>query len=1380
MPRQSKRAQKKKSPGEAPFSDDKTTPAALGIPRRRTLGMLAQALSPVPSWWDGAIAAAHAHHVNLIVFPAGHVWKPWTALQTLHRLVGAERLDGLILVQWWLNQKDFESAYEKYYEPLPVVNYQRWYTNIPGVMADNYQGVRDELQHLLNEHGVRRIVFLRGIVGVPSADDRYQAYLDGLAEAGIDLDPNLVVQGDFSPESGRAAVSVLLDERGLLPGKDFDAVLSANDGMALAAMSVLQARGYRVPYDLPIIGFDDQFEAQTSLPPLTTAKLPNFEMGYKCVEVLLAMLDGQDVPDKIIVPSQMLIRQSCGCPSTMVRAVAMAEGVWSLVEPGASEVDAFRACVAPRKDVISAMLVNSLGVAGKKMPSGWARALLDAFLADVCDKAPNNPFITMFYEVLRQLSLLNISVVNGHNVLSMFRRQIASCLPAGLIRRAEDLMQQGRVMVQEVGEQLQYIACSGRLADADRLREVGLALLGTFTLEGQMEILPRELEKLNISACYVSLYVNPKAPEDKAELILAYDERGRLTPPEGSRIFPSRQLIPDSLWSEDQPRCLIVEPLHFQDTPLGFVLFAAGPDDGEVYATLSRQISVALYGALLNRERTRLVEESQHRAMQFQTAVEVARATSSILNLDILLPQVVNLVRERFGLHYVGLFLVDEMSKQAVLRAATGEVGEPMLVQGYVVALDGNSRIGQCVSGGVPHIIQDAVEEASQLDSALLPGTRSELLLPLISRGKTLGALTIQSEHLAAFSQDVITVLQITADQLSNAISNAQLYGALLREQSLMNSLMDNVPDNIYFKDLQSRFVRVSASLLAKFGLKQASDAIGKTDFDFFTDTHARPAYETEQEIIRTGKPVLSIEERETWLDRVDTWVLTDKLPLYDENGVIVGTFGISRDVTTLKTVESRLAEERNLLRTLIDSLPDAVFVKDSESHFLMANAVQLQALGVKSHEEILGKTDFDFLPPELAAKHYMEDRRIMASGETLRNVEDAIVSPYMNQTLWVSYSKVPLRDTEGHLIGFVGLTRDVTDLKKTEAALERRNLLLQTSTEVSRLSDIFLAQEVLFPQVVDLLRERLNLYYVGLFLVEGPQIVLKAGTGDVGKQLVAQHYSLRMGDSAPPVQAIVQLDACLVEDIDPNARSRSHPLLPATRSELALPLAVRGVALGALTLQSDQPRAFGVEDIVVLRTTADQLASAVENLRLLVQTQTTLEEMQATQRRYQQQTWSAYLDTAQVTRYETESAEGNLQEASVLPEIEQALEQQHPLVSAGTADNHAALVVPITLRDQVIGVLGIHDDDQSREWTSDDIALVEAVAERMGQAVETLRLLDETQRSAARDRLTSSVANQMRASLDVDTVLQTAARAIGEALGLHDLTIELESQDAE
>ena len=128
----------------------------------------------------------------------------------------------------------------------------------------------------------------------------------------------------------------------------------------------------------------------------------------------------------------------------------------------------------------------------------------------------------------------------------------------------------------------------------------------------------------------------------------------------------------------------------------------------------------------------------------------------------------------------------------------------------------------------------------------------------------------------------------------------------LSRELSLLKPLLDITPDKLYFKDLTSRFIRISKSQAKAFGLKDPSQAVGKTDFDFFSEEHARLAYEDEQEIIRTGKP-LSKEEKETWPDRPDSWVLTTKMPLRDLNGKTIGTFGISRDITEHKLAEKAL-----------------------------------------------------------------------------------------------------------------------------------------------------------------------------------------------------------------------------------------------------------------------------------------------------------------------------------------------------------------------------------------------------------------------------------------------------------------------------------------
>ncbi|MEI8342897.1 MAG: SpoIIE family protein phosphatase, partial [Verrucomicrobiota bacterium] len=137
----------------------------------------------------------------------------------------------------------------------------------------------------------------------------------------------------------------------------------------------------------------------------------------------------------------------------------------------------------------------------------------------------------------------------------------------------------------------------------------------------------------------------------------------------------------------------------------------------------------------------------------------------------------------------------------------------------------------------------------------------------------------------------------------------------LARERYLLCALMENMPDCIYFKDLESRFFRVNQAMVSWFGLKNHSEMLGKSDFDFFSADHAGKALADEQEIIRTGRAIVNKEERETWLGRDETWVTTTKMPLCNRTGRVIGTFGLSRDITGRKKIEDQLARYAEELR---------------------------------------------------------------------------------------------------------------------------------------------------------------------------------------------------------------------------------------------------------------------------------------------------------------------------------------------------------------------------------------------------------------------------------------------------------------------------------
>ncbi len=165
-----------------------------------------------------------------------------------------------------------------------------------------------------------------------------------------------------------------------------------------------------------------------------------------------------------------------------------------------------------------------------------------------------------------------------------------------------------------------------------------------------------------------------------------------------------------------------------------------------------------------------------------------------------------------------------------------------------------------------------------------------------------------------------------------------QIENALNDERKLLVTLMDNISDMIYFKDAESRFIRVNLAQVRRFDLNNSSQIIGKTDFDFFREEHARAAYADEQAIIRSGQPLVAKEEKETFLDGHTLWVSTTKMPLRGQQGQIVGTFGISRDITAHKQAEDALRKSESFLQAILHSTAEGILAVSNKNEVLYAS----------------------------------------------------------------------------------------------------------------------------------------------------------------------------------------------------------------------------------------------------------------------------------------------------------------------------------------------------------------------------------------------------------------------------------------------------------
>jgi nitrate/nitrite-specific signal transduction histidine kinase len=327
---------------------------------------------------------------------------------------------------------------------------------------------------------------------------------------------------------------------------------------------------------------------------------------------------------------------------------------------------------------------------------------------------------------------------------------------------------------------------------------------------------------------------------------------------------------------------------------------------------------------------------------------------------------------------------------------------------------------------------------------------------------------------------------------------------------------------------------------------------------------------------------------------------------------------------------------------------------------------------------------------------------------------------------------------------------------------LRQRTSQLRAVIGVSRATVEILDADTLIEQAVDMIRQRFDLYYVGLFLVDEQSntIVLRAGTGEAGRRMLERGHWLEMGQgmvgwSAANGQARVSLEA------EEDAVRYTNPDLPDTRSEAAIPLRTRGRVIGVLTVQDDEPGAFDDEAVDLLQVMADLLAATVENAQLYTEAQTALE---AAERAYGHLTREGWLRVLQGrTRGYQMTARGQVE--SVTGPWQQELMAARDAGEAVEAAGGQTLTVPIAVRGETMGAVRLQKADGGEGWSPQEMTLVEDMLDQLAIALDSARLYEDTQLSAARERIAREVTDRMRATLDWEELLRTTVQEIGQAV---------------
>jgi GAF domain-containing protein len=339
---------------------------------------------------------------------------------------------------------------------------------------------------------------------------------------------------------------------------------------------------------------------------------------------------------------------------------------------------------------------------------------------------------------------------------------------------------------------------------------------------------------------------------------------------------------------------------------------------------------------------------------------------------------------------------------------------------------------------------------------------------------------------------------------------------------------------------------------------------------------------------------------------------------------------------------------------------------------------------------------------------------------------------------------------------------------------LERRARYLETTARVARDTSSVLDLQNLLTRVVTLVSERFGFYHTGIFLLDptGEWAVLQSASSEGGQRMLARGHRLRVGEEGIVGYVTGQGKPRIALDVGADAVFFDNPYLPDTRSEMALPLRARGEIIGALDVQSKEPQAFSDEDVAVLQTLADQVAMAISNARLFQQAQESLEAERRAYGEINRQAWVELLH-AQSNLGFLSDRQGTFPAGDLWePQMELVLRTGETAPRDGDG---RSVAIPIKVRGEVIGVVDAQKPGESSEWTAEEVALMETLAEQLGLALESARLYQDTQRRAEHERLTGEVTAHIRETLDLDTVLQTAVHDISEALGLAALDVRLD-----
>ncbi|MBI5354271.1 MAG: GAF domain-containing protein [Chloroflexi bacterium] len=359
--------------------------------------------------------------------------------------------------------------------------------------------------------------------------------------------------------------------------------------------------------------------------------------------------------------------------------------------------------------------------------------------------------------------------------------------------------------------------------------------------------------------------------------------------------------------------------------------------------------------------------------------------------------------------------------------------------------------------------------------------------------------------------------------------------------------------------------------------------------------------------------------------------------------------------------------------------------------------------------------------------------------------------------------------------------------ISERTAALQKNNLQLETIADVAREIAIIRDMNTLLNVSANLIRERLRYYHVGIFLVDERNefAILRGASSTAAETMLARNYKLKVGQTGLVGNVTKTGQAYIALDVGTDAIHFENPFLPETRSEIALPLRAHSLTIGALDIQANVSNAFSERDIQTFQILADQLSAAIENAQLAQQVETAMRELTNTNRAQTQRAWQNTSGERVLPAYQYDGLQVSPVPHDLSSSLLEQLKSGKPIVikpddaqPSTTREKKNTLMIPLMLSNEVIGVIGLEQEDLGHIWSEKEIAVAQAAANRAALSLENSRLLEESQRRASREQAISHISARIGTGTEIDSILKIAIRELGSQISGTQVTVEMGSDD--